>query len=169
MFLTVKLMASANTFTLVFYRSLVQIVISLGTLMDKGVHPLGPPGVRWELVARAVFGGVAVAAWFFGIQVLPLPDAVTLQFTTPPFAAAFAVIMVGEQWKVMDMIGAVVCIGGVALIAHPSWLFGKSSDTAVEDEHPLNVLAIFGRHPFTGSFNWPPFTSSFTRSAWSVW
>ena len=136
MFLTVKLMASVNTFTLVFYRSLIQILLSLGALIDKGVNPLGPPGVRLELTARAVFGGVAVAAWFFGIQVLPLPDAVTLQFTTPPFAAAFAVVMVGEQWKPMDMFGAVVCFSGVALIAHPTWLFGEQA--AADDEQVVS-------------------------------
>mmetsp|Transcript_5101 Transcript_5101/g.9752 ORF Transcript_5101/g.9752 Transcript_5101/m.9752 type:complete len:359 (-) Transcript_5101:70-1146(-) len=133
MFLTVKIMASTNTFTLVFYRSLVQIAISLSTLLKKRVNPLGPPGVRLQLVARAVFGGVAVAAWFYGIQILPLPDAVTLQFTTPAFAAAFGVIMVGEQWKPLDMIGAVVCISGVALIAHPTWLFGGDAEVADED------------------------------------
>ena len=57
MFLTVKLMANVNTFTLVFYRSVIQILISLASLLDKGVNPLGPPDVRWELTARAVFGG----------------------------------------------------------------------------------------------------------------
>ena len=82
MFLTVKLMAGVNTFTLVFYRSIIQIVISLATLYDKGVNPLGPSHVRWELCGRAFWGGVAVASFFFGIQMLPLPDAVTLQFTT---------------------------------------------------------------------------------------
>jgi drug/metabolite transporter (DMT)-like permease len=149
MFLMVKFMASANTFTLVFYRSLVQIILSLGTLWQKGVNPLGPPEVRGPLVARAVFGGVAVIAWFFGIQILPLPDAVTLQFTTPPFAAAFAVVMVGEVWKPLDMIGAVVCLSGVALIAHPTWLFGaEAADTTAvvdSDDGPsafMKALAV---------------------------
>eukprot|EP00957_Ditylum_brightwellii_P029679 2243241-Ditylum_brightwellii.AAC.1 len=55
---------------------------------------------------------------------MSLPDAVTLQFTTPPFAAFFAVLFAGEHWKMLDMIGAVVCLFGVMLIAHPTWLFG---------------------------------------------
>lgn len=146
MFLTVKIMANTNTFTLVFYRSLVQIVIALGSLFDKGLNPLGPPGVvRFQLVARAVFGGIAVAAWFYGIQILPLPDAVTLQFTTPPFAAAFAVLMVGERWKPLDMFGALVCISGVALIAHPTWLFGGEAQAAPDEDGPspfIKTLAV---------------------------
>lgn len=152
MFLLVKLMASMNTFTLVFYRSLVQIAISLIELYRKGENPLGPPDVRVYLVLRAVFGAAAVCAWFFGIQLLPLPDAVTLQFTTPPFAGLFAVFIVGEKWKVLDMIGAVVCLTGVVLIAHPTWLFegGRTSDnddgattsSTKPSAGPLKVLAV---------------------------
>lgn len=127
MFLLVKVMSSMNTFTLVFWRSVVQIGISLVDLYKKSKSPFGPNDlrVRFYLIIRAVFGAGAVMAWFFGIQILPLPDAVTLQFTTPPFAAAFAVCMVGEKWKPLDIIGAIVCLSGVALIAHPTWLFGS--------------------------------------------
>ena len=78
MFLLVKVMKNYNTFTLVFWRSLVQIAISLFDLAKKGTNPLGPDdgGVRFLLVCRAMFGAAAVCAWFFGIQILPLPDAV---------------------------------------------------------------------------------------------
>mmetsp|Transcript_5992 Transcript_5992/g.8520 ORF Transcript_5992/g.8520 Transcript_5992/m.8520 type:complete len:372 (-) Transcript_5992:80-1195(-) len=132
MFLLVKVMSQMNTFTLVFYRSVVQIAICLVDLYKKGVNPLGPDSgsVRFYLVLRAGFGAAAVIAWFYGIQNLPLPDAVTLQFTTPPFAAVFAVCLVGEHWKALDMIGAVVCLMGVALIAHPTWLFGNTDAVA---------------------------------------
>lgn len=128
MFLLVKVMSQMNTFTLVFYRSIVQIGICLVDLYKKRVNPLGPDcgSVRFYLVLRAGFGAAAVIAWFYGIQNLPLPDAVTLQFTTPPFAAVFAVCLVGEHWKALDMIGAIVCLMGVALIAHPTWLFGNA-------------------------------------------
>mmetsp|Transcript_17653 Transcript_17653/g.36902 ORF Transcript_17653/g.36902 Transcript_17653/m.36902 type:complete len:401 (-) Transcript_17653:64-1266(-) len=130
MFLLVKLLSDMNTFTLVFYRSIVQIFISLIDLQKKSESPFGPKDfrIRFYLVLRAVFGALAVAAWFFGIQILPLPDAVTLQFTTPPFAAMFAVCMVGERWKPLDVVGAVVCLSGVALIAHPTWLFGETEE-----------------------------------------
>lgn len=142
MFLLVKVMASMNTFTLVFYRSVVQIAISLVDLYKKKKNPLGPNDfkIRFYLVLRAVFGAGAVMAWFFGIQILPLPDAVTLQFTTPPFAAAFAVCMVGEQWKRLDIIGAIVCLSGVALIAHPTWLFGSAGESEVIEDDVSSAL-----------------------------
>lgn len=67
MYLLVKVMGpNANTFTLVLYRSLVQIVISLTSLLHAGEDPLGPPDCRFWLVIRGLFGSAAVCAWFFG-------------------------------------------------------------------------------------------------------
>ena len=137
MFLLVKFMGpDTNTFTLVLYRSFVQIIISLIKLLAQGENPLGPPcwKTRFWLVVRGFTGSLAVAAFFFGIQILPLPDAVTLQFTTPPFAAIFAVCLVGEEWLPLDMVGAVVCLTGVALVAHPTWLFGPTAADAEADD-----------------------------------
>eukprot|EP00584_Thalassiosira_punctigera_P025421 CAMPEP_0172548152 /NCGR_PEP_ID=MMETSP1067-20121228/17529_1 /TAXON_ID=265564 ORGANISM="Thalassiosira punctigera, Strain Tpunct2005C2" /NCGR_SAMPLE_ID=MMETSP1067 /ASSEMBLY_ACC=CAM_ASM_000444 /LENGTH=339 /DNA_ID=CAMNT_0013335347 /DNA_START=425 /DNA_END=1444 /DNA_ORIENTATION=+ len=139
MFLLVKLLSATNTFTLVFYRAAVQIVLSLSGLLREGVNDplIGPPGVRSLLVLRAGFGAAAVCAWFYGCRALPLSDAVTLQFATPAFAAATAVFLVGERWTPPDMCGAIVCLLGVALIARPTWMFGTAEhgdDTAVGGE-----------------------------------
>jgi len=134
MFLLVKLLADVNTFTLIFYRGLVQVVVSLMALQNCGTNPLGPPEVRLLLVGRAAFGSLAVVCWFFGAQVLPLSDAITLHFTSPPFAAAFAVCFLGEPWKPLDMVGAVVCLTGVALVAHPTFLFGSHVEEGKQDE-----------------------------------
>lgn len=139
MFLLAKLLQGrADSFTLVFYRSLVQIALSLWAVIRNHEDPLGPPEARGWLLIRGGFGSGAVLAFFYAIQHLPLPDAVTLQFTTPPFAAAFAVCLAGEEWMRLDMIGAVVCILGVMLIAHPSWLFGVHND--VQDEEQSDSL-----------------------------
>jgi drug/metabolite transporter (DMT)-like permease len=44
--------------------------------------------------------------------------------------------MVGERWLPLDVIGAAVCLTGVAFIAHPTWLFGTEhvdgADRAVD-------------------------------------
>jgi drug/metabolite transporter (DMT)-like permease len=63
MFLLVKLMeGKANSFTLVFYRSLVQIVLSLTGILHHGEHPLGEAGGgnRCWLLVRGGFGAGAV-------------------------------------------------------------------------------------------------------------
>lgn len=148
MFLLVKLMqGTADTFTLVFYRSLVQVAISLSSIIRNGENPLGDGDAKTKawLFVRGGFGAGAVIAWFFGVQHLPLPDAVTLQFTTPAFSAALAVCFAGEKWLKLDMIGAVVCILGVALIAHPTWLFGQQAATATvdaDDDPLMKAIAV---------------------------
>jgi drug/metabolite transporter (DMT)-like permease len=128
MFLCVKLLHT-DIFTLVFYRSLVQCIVSLILLYKKKLNPMGPPSalVRGQLLMRALAGTFAVACFFYGIELLPLGDAVTLQFTTPSFAAIAAVCIVGEQWHLIDRLGAVICLLGVALIAHPTFLFGNEN------------------------------------------
>lgn len=154
MFLCVKLMQNkANTFTLAFYRAWVEIPIALALCHVDGERPLGPPAVRGWLWVRGGVGGAAVICFFYAIQHLPLPSAVTLQFTTPPFAAAFAVCFAGEKWMVLDMVGAVVCLLGVVLIAHPAWLFGEdetatqpspSSDASQGDDFVAIAIALLG-------------------------
>ena len=147
MFLFVKILEGrANTFVLGFYRALVEIPLALGSCYLDQEHPLGPPDVRGWLGVRGSTGAAAVLCFFYAIQHLPLPDAVTLQFTTPPFAAAFAVCLVNERWMKLDMLGAVVCLMGVVLIAHPAWLFGggkatSNSDTSNANE-AQNVVAV---------------------------
>ena len=129
MFLLVKILEGiADSFTLVFYRCLVQMSISLASILFRNEHPLGEPRARGWLLIRGGFGAASVLAFFYAIQNLPLPDAVILQFTTPLFAAAFAVCLAGEQWMILDMVGAVVCMIGVALIAHPSTEEGPIGD-----------------------------------------
>lgn len=136
MFLGVKLYSSAPTFTLVFYRSIVQAVLSgIVLFMDKEKQDveesiLGPKDVRGLLFLRGLFGSLAVAAFFYAVQCLPLPDAITLQFTTPVFAAIMAVPLLNEELKASDLVGAAVCLSGVLLIARPSWLFGVANASA---------------------------------------
>ena len=49
--------------------------------------------------------------------------------------------MVGEPWKLLDIIGAVLCLTGVALIAHPTWLFGSIEGEVEEDDAANDVSA----------------------------
>jgi len=58
-----------------------------------------------------------------------IQKAITLQFTTPVFAAILAVPLLGEVWTRSDQIAALVCLCGVLLMARPSWLFGAATTT----------------------------------------
>eukprot|EP00523_Entomoneis_sp_CCMP467_P010974 CAMPEP_0168740672 /NCGR_PEP_ID=MMETSP0724-20121128/12109_1 /TAXON_ID=265536 /ORGANISM="Amphiprora sp., Strain CCMP467" /LENGTH=450 /DNA_ID=CAMNT_0008788133 /DNA_START=239 /DNA_END=1591 /DNA_ORIENTATION=- len=142
MFLFVKILqGKANTFVMAFWRALVEIPIALALCYNAQENPMGPPAARRWLWVRGGTGAAAVLCFFYAIQHLPLPDAVTLQFTTPPFAAAFAVWFAGEHWQLLDMTGAVVCLLGVMLIAHPSWLFGQEEEKDSSTNTAANASA----------------------------
>mmetsp|Transcript_28695 Transcript_28695/g.78844 ORF Transcript_28695/g.78844 Transcript_28695/m.78844 type:complete len:251 (+) Transcript_28695:966-1718(+) len=139
MFLFVKLMEGiANSFTLIFFRSLLQIAVCLLIVVKNQEHPLGQPSARLWLLLRGGAGAAAVVAFYFCIQHLPLPDAVTLQFTVPPFAAAFALAILGEPIELIDVAGSIVCFAGVALIAHPTWLFGDTNEADADNDPSEN-------------------------------
>jgi len=86
MFLGVKLYSSAPTFTLIFYRSVVQSILSLlmilkdRTAMKNKITKTESPTETdvWDcrklLFLRGTFGSAAVGAFFYAIQNLPLPD-----------------------------------------------------------------------------------------------
>jgi len=145
MFLGVKLYSTVPTFTLIFYRSVVQTALSVAAIMllqrrrretgdnSNRSHDGVDGGVRLLLVLRGLFGSLAVAAWFHAVQRLPLPDAVTLQFTAPVFAGLLAATpLLREPFRRSDAVGAAVCLAGVLLIARPSWLFFGGGGRAVE-------------------------------------
>ena len=160
MFLGVKLFSDAPTFTLIFYRSVVQSILSgimirknkmrdnnasttTETSTDPSTHDDEKVEIQILLILRAVFGSFAVAAFFYAVQNLPLPDAITLQFTTPVFAALLAVPLLNEKWKRSDQVGAVICLIGVLLIARPSWLFGTVA-TATSSTSIATLVGLGG-------------------------
>jgi hypothetical protein len=76
MFLFVKLLqGKANTFTLAFYRALVEIPIALYLCHLDAESPLGPPSKRGWLWVRGGVGGAAVLCFFYAIQHLALRES----------------------------------------------------------------------------------------------
>ena len=162
MFLGVKLFSDAPTFTLIFYRSVVQSILSgiviwknnmrdnnastttTETSTDPSIHDDDKVEIQILLILRAVFGSFAVAAFFYAVQNLPLPDAITLQFTTPVFAAILGVPILNEKWKRSDQVGAVICLIGVLLIARPSWLFGTVATTTTTTVASTSIATLVG-------------------------
>lgn len=123
--LFVKLASSTfPTMELVFVRSAIMVVITVGILRARG-QAIG--GVdRPTLMLRAVFGAVALSLFYFGIGRLPLGDAVTVQYTAPVWTALAAAVLLGERLRSVVVLGALLSLVGVALVARPTFLFGAA-------------------------------------------
>jgi len=68
---------------------------------------------------RAATGLVAMIAWFYGLSLLPLGEAVALSFTTPLFVTLGAALFLGEVVRARRLTATVVGFLGVLIIIRP--------------------------------------------------
>jgi S-adenosylmethionine uptake transporter len=81
--------AHFNTFELVFYRGLIGTVIMASLCRAQGVSFHTP--VAWMHVWRSAIGAASLSAWFYAIAHLPLATAMTLNYMSGVWVAAFFV------------------------------------------------------------------------------
>ena len=97
MHLCVKALPHISVFELVFFRSIVSLVISYTTLKKNKIYPYG--NHKKILFARGLFGVTALTLFFITLQNIPLAGAVTIQYLSPIFTAFFAIWILKEQVK----------------------------------------------------------------------
>ncbi|KAK1863378.1 hypothetical protein I4F81_005934 [Pyropia yezoensis] len=128
---------------LVVSRSVVQAGLA-GALLGatRTSLSLPRPGLWGLTLARSLSGTVGIASFFAALQLLPLGDATVIFFTGPLWTAALAAVALGEPVARLDIAAAVVCLAGVAAVAHASGGGGGgggggAADTAVAAALPL--------------------------------
>lgn len=112
--LCVKYLQHIPTFELVFFRSLVSVVFSLGYLGFYKINPLG--NNRKFLFLRGLFGMTALTLFFYTLKVLPLATAVVIQYLSPIFTAIIAIFFLGERMRKIQWMFFLIAFVGVGLI-----------------------------------------------------
>ena len=117
--------AHFDTFELVFYRGLIGMVFMAGLCRMRGVSLVTP--VPMMHVWRSVIGVASLSAWFYAIAHLPLATAMTLNYMSGVWVAAFLVggtLVVGRLQDfgrqgpiVLTVLGG---FAGVVLILRPT-------------------------------------------------
>lgn len=117
--------ADFGTFELVFYRGLIGIVFMAGMCRLQGVRLRTP--VPMMHVWRSAIGVVSLSAWFYAIAHLPLATAMTLNYMSGVWVAAFLVggTLVMGRLQDFSRQGPVVMtvlsgFAGVVLILRPT-------------------------------------------------
>jgi len=103
---------------IVFYRSVISLVLMFGIMRLRGIGFATPyPRIQ---AFRGASGFVSLLMYFYAIAMLPLATAVTLNYTSPLFLAAYFAAFSGMRLR-GGMIGALV-IGfvGVILLLRPT-------------------------------------------------
>jgi drug/metabolite transporter (DMT)-like permease len=129
--LMVKNLAHLPTSELVFFRCGVATLIGLVSLRRAGVDWLGSN--RTLLFLRGLFGTIALYAFFYTVQHMPLGTAVTLQYLSPIFTSIFAIFLLNEYVRPMQWIWFAISFSGILVI--------KGVDTGISWE--LLAVGIF--------------------------
>jgi S-adenosylmethionine uptake transporter len=107
---------SFSTAELVFYRGLVSVIFMALVVRARGVSMRSP--VPMMHIWRTVFGVFALSLWFYAIAHLPLATAMTLNYMSGVWVAAFVVggsILYGNSSKQGPLL-ATVLMGFVGVV-----------------------------------------------------
>jgi len=111
--------AKFSSAELVFYRSLFGFLLILTLIRIKRL-PIKTPHLNKQ-IARALIGFVALLMFFYAISHLPLATAITLNYTSPLFLAAFMPFMLHERPKKIFYLAILISFIGIILLLKPSF------------------------------------------------
>lgn len=122
----------------VFVRAVITLALSYWLLRRAGVPlPGNRPGM---LVVRGLFGSLALTCFYFSLVHLPLADATVIQYTNPVFTAVLAVWVLGERMPPRAIVLVAASLGGVLMVARPSFLGG--AETSMDPRYV--AIALLG-------------------------
>lgn len=113
---------SFSLFELVFYRGLVSVVF-IGLVLRARGTPLATP-VPLMHAWRTVIGVFSLSTWFYAIAHLPLATAMTLNYMSGVWVAAFVVggaMLYGQSTRQGPLLATVLAgFGGVVMVLRPT-------------------------------------------------
>ncbi len=101
-----------------FFRNAFALLFMLPWLARAGVSALRTERIGMHF-GRAAIGQAAMTCWFYSVALLPLAQAVSLNFTVPLFATAGAALILGETVRLRRWSATVVGFLGVLVIVRP--------------------------------------------------
>lgn len=155
----VKLVPHIPAVEVVFFRSVVSLVLSVGILKVSKVSVWGKN--KKILILRGVSGAMALILYYRLIQEIPLATATTILFLSPVFATILGIFFVKEevrpiQWFffIISFVGIVMVkgfdprIGAIYLLmGFSSSLFSGVAFNCIRklntSEHPLVIIFYF--------------------------
>jgi len=111
-----------SPFELTFIRSLIATAIILPMFLHQGGKmTLIPPRFLMHL-AVAGFSYLGILFWFQAAAIMPVADFFALQFTTPLFTIALAIIFLRERADAASWAATLVGFAGVLIVLRPGML-----------------------------------------------
>ncbi|WP_373356839.1 DMT family transporter [Pseudoroseicyclus sp. CXY001] len=109
-----------DTFEIMFYRSLVGIVLVLGTAAATG-HLKDVRASRLPLHAiRNLCHFTGQNLWFFAIPLIPLAQVFALEFTSPIWVILLSPLLLKERITAIGLLAALMGFAGILVVTRPS-------------------------------------------------
>lgn len=114
-----ELSADYTTFQILFFRSVIGVVLIGILVAHNGVHLLKTQHLTKHWLRNiAHFGGQY--GWFYGLAYISLAEVIAIEFTTPIWTALFAFFLLGEKLSTARITALVLGIIGLLLILRPT-------------------------------------------------
>lgn len=125
------LSASLSVFQILFFRSVLGLVVISVLLQKYGWHQAKTSHLRDHLIRNiSHFGGQY--GWIYGIAFIPMAQVFAIEFTAPVWSAVLAALILGERLNASRMASVILGLIGVFIIVRP--------DTGAIDPAALAVL-----------------------------
>ncbi len=110
----IKYLEHIPGFQLVFFRSITSCVFATTYLLRNKIPILG--NQRKLLSLRALFGLISMSLFFLSFKHLTIGTAVSLRYIAPIFAAIFAVFLLKEKLKPIQLLFFLMAFSGVIIL-----------------------------------------------------
>lgn len=112
--------AELHPFVIAFFRNVFALLVMLPWLAQTGLKSLRTKRLGM-LFGRSIIGLMAMLTWFTAVTILPLSEAVALNFSVPLFATIGAAIFLGEIVRARRWSATVIGFIGVLIILRPGF------------------------------------------------
>ncbi|MFZ9754660.1 MAG: DMT family transporter [Bacteroidia bacterium] len=115
---SVKMLGAMHVVQVVFFRAVVQLLMSSVLIYRAGISPWGKQP-KW-LVLRGLFGSLGLVGYFYTLQVMPLGNAIVIHYLSPMLTALLAMLLFqervqGSQWLFFGLsFAGVIVVNGLS-------------------------------------------------------
>ena len=125
-------------YELVFFRSLLSLLITSFIIKKKNINPWG--NNKPLLILRGLLGTIALICIFYAIRNMPLSISTVIQYTYPIFISIFAGIFIKEKITMNIICSLMLGWLGILFILNPTQL----SNLNVQIENTSILIAFLG-------------------------
>ncbi|KAA3626444.1 MAG: EamA family transporter, partial [Proteobacteria bacterium] len=115
-----ELTAELDTFEILFYRSVVGLIIISFLLSRSGWAQVRTSKPLLHLV-RNVAHFVGQYGWIYGIAAISLAEVFAIEFTVPVWSTILAVLVLGERISRAKLLAVVLGVAGTLVILRPGF------------------------------------------------